>query len=174
MMSELKGKIDFTLFVSVDNANPYGDPLNGNRPRISMDGYGEISDDQLNKSINKIRARAGIANLTNALAKRIQEGVPANATKTVNQVMLDEIRRERALELYMEGFRCDDLKRWGIAEKNLNESRCGAVVGNASYPTAFVDEIGNATSAFNSAIFTKGTEEVETGKGKLPCVVLLK
>ena len=43
-MSELKGKIDFTLFVSVDNANPNGDPLNGNRPRINMDGYGEISD----------------------------------------------------------------------------------------------------------------------------------
>lgn len=139
-----------------------------------MERYGEISDDQLNKSINKIRARAGIANLTNALAKRIQEGVPANANKTVNQVMLDEVRRERALELYMEGFRCDDLKRWGIAEENLNESRCGAVVGNASYPTAFVDENGNATSAFNPAIFTKGTEVVETGKGKLPCVVLLK
>lgn len=42
-MSELKGKIDFTLFVSADNANPNGDPLNGNRPRINMDGYGEIS-----------------------------------------------------------------------------------------------------------------------------------
>ena len=26
-MSELKGKIDFTLFVSVKNANPNGDPL---------------------------------------------------------------------------------------------------------------------------------------------------
>ena len=43
-MSELKGKIDFTLFVSVHNANPNGDPLNGNRPRIDLDGYGEISD----------------------------------------------------------------------------------------------------------------------------------
>ena len=43
-MSELKGKIDFTLFVSVTNANPNGDPLNGNRPRINLDGYGEISD----------------------------------------------------------------------------------------------------------------------------------
>lgn len=43
-MSELKGKIDFTLFVSVDNANPNGDPLNGNRPRINLDGYGEMSD----------------------------------------------------------------------------------------------------------------------------------
>ena len=44
MMSQLKGKIDFTLFVSVSNANPNGDPLNGNRPRINLDGYGEISD----------------------------------------------------------------------------------------------------------------------------------
>ena len=43
-MSELKGKIDFTLFISAVNANPNGDPLNGNRPRINMDGYGEISD----------------------------------------------------------------------------------------------------------------------------------
>lgn len=43
-MSGLKGKIDFTLFVSVRNANPNGDPLNGNRPRIDLDGYGEISD----------------------------------------------------------------------------------------------------------------------------------
>ena len=43
-MSELKGKIDFTLFVSATNANPNGDPLNGNRPRINLDGCGEISD----------------------------------------------------------------------------------------------------------------------------------
>ena len=43
-MSNLQGKIDFTLFVSVTNANPNGDPLNGNRPRTDMDGYGEISD----------------------------------------------------------------------------------------------------------------------------------
>ena len=43
-MTDLKGKIDFTLFVSVRNANPNGDPLNGNRPRTNMDGYGEISD----------------------------------------------------------------------------------------------------------------------------------
>ncbi len=43
-MSTLKGKIDFTLFVSVHNANPNGDPLNGNRPRLNLDGYGEISD----------------------------------------------------------------------------------------------------------------------------------
>ena len=43
-MSKLKGKIDFVLLISATNANPNGDPLNGNRPRENFDGYGEISD----------------------------------------------------------------------------------------------------------------------------------
>lgn len=43
-MSSLSNKIDFTLLVTVTNANPNGDPLNGNRPRDNYDGYGEISD----------------------------------------------------------------------------------------------------------------------------------
>ena len=43
-MTNLKGKIDFALIISVTNANPNGDPLNGNRPRENFDGYGEISD----------------------------------------------------------------------------------------------------------------------------------
>lgn len=43
-MSNLKGKIDFVLLISATNANPNGDPLNGNRPRENFDGYGEISD----------------------------------------------------------------------------------------------------------------------------------
>ncbi|CUX17736.1 type I-C CRISPR-associated protein Cas7/Csd2 [Clostridium sp. C105KSO13] len=43
-MTNLKGKIDFALIVSATNANPNGDPLNGNRPREDYEGYGEISD----------------------------------------------------------------------------------------------------------------------------------
>ena len=33
-MSILQHKIDFVALVSVTNANPNGDPLNGNRPRL--------------------------------------------------------------------------------------------------------------------------------------------
>ncbi len=43
-MSGLKGKIDFVVVISATNANPNGDPLNGNRPRENYEGYGEISD----------------------------------------------------------------------------------------------------------------------------------
>lgn len=37
-------KVDFAVLVSVANANPNGDPLNGNRPRTDYKGFGEISD----------------------------------------------------------------------------------------------------------------------------------
>ncbi|WKZ19662.1 MAG: type I-C CRISPR-associated protein Cas7/Csd2 [Candidatus Jettenia sp. CY-1] len=40
----LSKKIDFAVVFRVKNANPNGDPLNGNRPRITYDGLGELSD----------------------------------------------------------------------------------------------------------------------------------
>lgn len=43
-MGNFTNKIDFTVLVMVKNANPNGDLLNGNRPRETYDGYGEISD----------------------------------------------------------------------------------------------------------------------------------
>lgn len=43
-MTDFNRKVDFTLFITANNANPNGDPLNGNRPRTDIDGYGEISD----------------------------------------------------------------------------------------------------------------------------------
>ena len=39
----LNNKIDFTLFLTVVNANPNGDPLDENRPRTDIDGYGYIT-----------------------------------------------------------------------------------------------------------------------------------
>jgi len=47
----LNKKIDFAIIFSVKNANPNGDPLNGNRPRTNYDGYGEITDVCLKRKI---------------------------------------------------------------------------------------------------------------------------
>jgi CRISPR-associated protein Csd2 len=43
-MPTLQNKIDFAVILRVKNANPNGDPLNGNRPRTDYEGRGEISD----------------------------------------------------------------------------------------------------------------------------------
>jgi len=47
----LQHKIDFALIFSVKNANPNGDPLNGNRPRTDYDGFGEVTDVCLKRKI---------------------------------------------------------------------------------------------------------------------------
>lgn len=88
-------------------------------------GNGEISDDDLNISINKIRERANVAPLTNELIAPFSE---------LN--MLGEIRRERAIELEGEGFRFDDIKRWGIAEEELNHNICLNYITGTEYETA--------------------------------------
>lgn len=124
---------------------------------------GKIEDAELDRSVNILRDRAGVAHLTNAL-------VNGNGLN-----MLDEIRRERTIELYMEGFRYDDLKRWGKLEDELNESRCGMVVGDADYKTDFVDYDGNpVTSLYTPNTYVWGTEKVQAGEEEpVTCVVLL-
>ena len=43
-MEILQNKIDFALVIAVNHANPNGDPLNGNRPRETYEGYDESAD----------------------------------------------------------------------------------------------------------------------------------
>jgi len=50
-MAVLEKKIDFALVFSVKNANPNGDPLSGNMPRITIDDLGELSDVCLKRKI---------------------------------------------------------------------------------------------------------------------------
>lgn len=47
----MEHKYDFVGVISVKNANPNGDPLNGNRPRIDYNGIGEMSDVCLKRKI---------------------------------------------------------------------------------------------------------------------------
>ena len=68
---------------------------------------GSISDADLNLTINRLRKRGGVAELTNAFAA------------TNGLMMRDEIRRERRVELAQEGFRYWDLIRWKTAEIEL-------------------------------------------------------
>lgn len=58
-MAALTNKIDFAVILSVRNANPNGDPLNGNRPRENYDGFGEISDVCLKRKIRNRLMDAG-------------------------------------------------------------------------------------------------------------------
>ncbi|WP_286801740.1 MULTISPECIES: RagB/SusD family nutrient uptake outer membrane protein [Sphingobacterium] len=67
---------------------------------------GEINQQIIDQTINKLRSRAGVASLD-------LTAIPPDPKRdeTVSPVLW-EIRRERAVELMGEGFRFDDLRRW--------------------------------------------------------------
>lgn len=79
---------------------------------------GTLSQEDLDKTITKIRARVGMPPLNMAAANAnpdpyltaAETGYP-NVSSTNKGVIL-EIRRERTIELFDEGFRYDDLMRW--------------------------------------------------------------
>src|SRR5256885_886992 len=86
---------------------------------------GVISDADLNRTINLLRARAGMPSLTNGF-------VSANGLD-----MLTEIRRERTVELAFEGYRRDDLRRWKTAETEMPQALRGVKFVGTEYQTRY-------------------------------------
>ncbi|RZL99418.1 MAG: RagB/SusD family nutrient uptake outer membrane protein, partial [Pedobacter sp.] len=82
---------------------------------------GVITDNDLDLSINLIRDRAGMPHLTNAF-------VIANGLD-----MQTELRRERTVELALEGFRYDDIRRWKTAETDLKADVKGIKIKGSTW-----------------------------------------
>lgn len=68
---------------------------------------GTCTQTVLDQTINKLRDRVGMPHMV--IASLVRD--PQSHFPSVS-VLLDEIRRERRIELGAEGFRLDDLKRW--------------------------------------------------------------
>lgn len=69
----LSNKIDFAVIFSVVNANPNGDPLNGNRPRTIYEGNGEVSDVCIKRKIRNRLMEAGKAIFVQSDDNKIDE-----------------------------------------------------------------------------------------------------
>lgn len=84
---------------------------------------GSITDADLDRSLNLVRLRVNptMPKLSNAFAS-------ANGLD-----MRTEIRRERTVELFLEGFRIDDLKRWKTAETEMPADLLGVKVTGTAY-----------------------------------------
>lgn len=61
-MTTLQKKIDFAVVFRVTKANPNGDPLNGNRPRMDYDGYGEVTDVCIKRKVRDRLLERWVAN----------------------------------------------------------------------------------------------------------------
>lgn len=86
---------------------------------------GRINDEDLDISLNLTRQR------TNATMPKL-----SNAFASTNGLdMREEIRRERTVEFFNEGFRLDDLKRWKTAEVEMPMDFLGVKWTGTEYAT---------------------------------------
>jgi hypothetical protein len=113
---------------------------------------GNVTDEQLDESINKVKIRAGLPTISSAI-------LAANGMN-----LKEEIRRERTIELYAENSRYNDLKRWGIAEQELNQNICGAVIEGTAFE-------GN-TALYTPSVYAYGEISIATGSGNLRTLLL--
>ncbi len=113
---------------------------------------GALTDAELDFSINNTRSRAGLPALTNEFL-------------TTNSLDVQtELRRERTVELYGENSRYNDLKRWGIAETELNVDICGSVIEGTTYEDNLQYYLPGA--------YPHGEKSVETGEGMKRALLL--
>ena len=121
-----------------------------------MERNGTISDVDLDKSINVIRQRVNMPALTNTF-------VTANGLD-----MKQEIRRERTVELALEGFRYDDLRRWKTAETELKADIKGIkIVGSTWTEPIIIDGVNRnpyAGSSWQNKTDANGFIVAETGR----------
>ena len=117
---------------------------------------GSISDADLDKSINVIRRRVNMPPLTNVF-------VTANVLD-----MKQEIRRERTIELAMEGFRYDDLRRWKTAETEMKEDIKGIKIVGSNWVDPTIVNGANrnpyANASWQSKTDANGFIIAETGR----------
>lgn len=73
---------------------------------------GTLTDDDWNKTIGALRRRAGITGNTSTKPTVADTYLQANYFPEISDPVLLEIRRERGIELVLEGFRFNDIIRW--------------------------------------------------------------
>jgi hypothetical protein len=118
---------------------------------------GSIGDNDLDLSINKLRSRVGMPRMTNAF-------VNANGLD-----MRTEIRRERTVELTLEGFRYDDLRRWKTAETELPQDIKGIKIIGSEWATKapYNDQSYQGKVDANGFLIAEGSRKFDPNKDYL-------
>ncbi len=142
----LTKKIDFAIIIGVNNANPNGDPLNGNRPRTNYENHGEISDVCLKRKLRNRLLDSGEAILVqsddykNDDCRSIKERYDRIA-KSFPKEMSSEIRANEACKTWI------DVRTFGQVFAGVDDVNASiAVRGPVSIQSAFSVEPVDVTS----------------------------
>ena len=98
-MNNFTNKIEFAVLAMVTDANPNGDPLNGNRPRETYDGYGEISDVCIKRKIRNRLQDMG-ENIFVQSNERVNDGYKSLSDRAKGNKIMQEALKNKDADAY--------------------------------------------------------------------------
>lgn len=167
-MSNFTNKIDFEVLVMVKNANPNGDPLNGNRPRETYDGFGEISDVCIKRKIRNRLQDMG-ENIFVQSDDRAVDEYKSLADRAKNNALMQKALKDKDKDAYAKAA-CEtwiDVRSFGQVFAFKDDSVSVGVRGPVSVHSAFsvlpvsVDSM-QITKSVNSETAKDGKKSSDT------------
>ncbi|WP_028296972.1 RagB/SusD family nutrient uptake outer membrane protein [Olivibacter sitiensis] len=128
---------------------------------------GTLTDADWSASIGALRARSGITGGLNNLPTTADTYLQQTFFPNVSDPVLLEIRRERQVELALEGFRFNDLKRWKLGELMAELPWTGIYVP-ALNQLVDLDNNGTTDVVFYDGSTSGPTITVPSGTARVP------
>lgn len=159
-MSSLQNKIDFVVLVKVTNANPNGDPLNGNRPRTTYAGNGEISDVCIKRKIRNRLQDMGEKIFVQSADKSVDgfSSLSERASKTITSYKNSDEYAKQACETWI------DVRTFGQVFAFKTDKKDGISVGVRG-PVSIHQAVSCSPVDINSMQITKSVNS-EPGEKK--------
>ncbi len=168
MMGEFTNKIDFAVLAMVKDANPNGDPLNGNRPRETYDGYGEISDVCIKRKIRNRLQDMGERIFVQS-DERADDGYKSLAERAKSNEVMQKALKDKDRDAYAKEA-CEtwiDVRSFGQVFAFKDNSVSVGVRGPVSVHSGFsvmpvsIDSM-QITKSVNSETKDKGKKSADT------------
>ena len=163
-MGILSNKIDFMMLCTVKNANPNGDPLDGNRPRTTYSGQGEISDVCIKRKIRNRLQDMGENIFVQSDDKRDDEytSLSERASKTITEYDDKEDYAKQACQQWI------DVRSFGqvFAFKSAKSDKDKGVSVGVRGPVSIHQAVSVSPVEVASIQITKSVNSEPSAKGE--------
>lgn len=155
----LTHKIDFAVVFRVTHANPNGDPLNGNRPRITYEGLGEVSDVCIKRKIRNRLMEHGYSIFVQSDDNRVDEyiNLRSRAEAFLPSKGTSEEKAKKACEKWFDVRAFGQVLAFSASTGKKGEGLSIGIRGPVSIHSAFSkDRVDVSSTQITKSVSTEG------------------